>query len=134
MRLLKPTYPCFLLAASLLFVAGCVNPDHERPSNESVEYKLATIQQGGYVSKDDPLVVRFGHVLDRLDSKCPEPRERIADMGVKGRDLLREKGIQEPLVSTFENWGASIPGEVTKGGVGPCADILAVYVVLRGSR
>jgi hypothetical protein len=55
-------------------------------------------------------------------------------MGVVGRDLLREKGIHEPLVSIFENWGASIPDQTTDGGVGPCADILAAYVTLRAGR
>jgi hypothetical protein len=89
----------FLGAAPLIFVVGCLNSDDESASDIGIEYKLATIQQGGYVSKDDPLLVRFAQALDRLETKCPEPRERLADMGVKGRDLLRERGIQEPLVS-----------------------------------
>ena len=111
-----------------------MNSDHERPREPTVEYKLATIQQGAYISGDDPLVARFGQALDRLESKCLEPRERLADMSLKGRELLTEKGIYEPLVSTVENWGASIPDGVTKGAVGPCADILAAYVTLRAGR
>ena len=120
-----------LMAAPLMLAAGCFDPADETASDASIEFKLATIQQGGYVSSDDPLTARFAQALDRCEIKCPEPRERLADMGIAGRDLLREKGIHEPLVSIFENWGASIPEEAREGQVGPCADILAAYVTLR---
>jgi hypothetical protein len=124
----------FLWTVALILSSGCLPSDHETPSNTSIEYKLAAIQQGGYVREDDPLVVQFGEALDRLESKCPEPRERLADMGVKGRQILLGKGVDEPLLSVFQNWGASLPGETTKGEVGPCADVLAVYVTLRAGH
>ena len=98
---------------------------------QSLEYKLAVIHRGGYVREDDPLVMSFGRVLDRLVAKCPENRAQLADMGVKGRDLLREKNINEPLLEVFRNWRASIPDEAQDGEVGPCSQILSAYIVLR---
>lgn len=103
----------------------------KREVDNSVEYNLAAIQQGKRISQDDPLIARFEQALDRLESKCPEPRQSLAEMGVRGHELLIKEGIKEPLVSTFENWRGSIPDDMTKGEVGPCADILAAYVSLR---
>lgn len=113
---------------------GCADSAARRDAGgrePSLEYKLAVIDRSGYVAEDDPLVARFSRALDHLEAKCPETRQRLADMGVKGHQILREKNIREALLDVFENWGASIPAEATKGEVGPCADILAAYVTLR---
>jgi hypothetical protein len=96
-----------------------------------LEHKLAVIDNAGYVDADDPLVSGFSAALDRLEAKCPELRQQLADMGVRGREMLAEKGVGEALLAVFENWRAAIPDAVQDGGAGPCADILAVYITIR---
>lgn len=110
-------------------------PSHPGPATTStLEHKLAVIQQGGYVPEDDPLVMQFTRALDQLEAKCPESRQQLADMGMKGRKLLLGKNINEPLLEVFGNWRASIPHETQKGDVGPCSQILSAYIALRVQR
>lgn len=123
-----------VVVLSLLIAGSCGTSDEYVAQEKSLEYKLATIHEGGYVRGDSPLVSSFATVLNGLQSKCPEGRQQLADMGVGGQQMLRDGGIEEPLLTVFANWGASIPDEVQDGGVGPCADILAAYVVLRTGR
>lgn len=123
-----------LLAFFLFLAVGSTEEDGQTPSSapeSTLENKLAVIHRGGYVANDDPLVMRFARVLDRLEAKCPESRQRLADMGVKGRQLLLERNIDEPLLAVFENWRGSIPDEVEKGDVGECSQILSAYIALR---
>lgn len=115
----------------LVITGGCADPDARYATQSSLEHKLAVIHNGGYVGDDDPLVSNFSGALDRLEAKCPESRQQLADMGVRGREMMSEEGIAESLLTVFENWRAAIPDEVEDGGVGPCADILAVYIALR---
>jgi hypothetical protein len=117
-----------------MVATACGDPDARSASEASLEYKLAVLQKGGYVSDDDPMMRRFAGVLDRLEAKCPESRQQLADMGVRGRELLSNSGLNEPLLTVFENWQAAIPDTNEDGGVGPCADVLAIYVTLRGGR
>lgn len=114
-----------------LISTGVSCTDSADPKQSSMEYKLAVIDRGGYVREDDPLVVRFGRALDRLEAKCPETRQQLGDMGVKGYQIMRDKELREPLVEVFANWRASIPDSAAKGAIGPCADLLAAYVTLR---
>lgn len=119
------------LAMLLAIVGACGDPDARYATESSLEHKLAVIHNGGYVGDEDPLVSSFSGALDRLEAKCPESRQQLADMGVRGREMLTEKGVSEALLAVFENWRAAIPNEVQDGGVGPCGDILAVYITLR---
>jgi hypothetical protein len=101
-------------------------------TRESLEYQLAVIHQGGFVAQNDPLVRQFAQALDRLEEKCPEGRQSLADMGVRGHELLQEGNVvDESLLEVFQNWRASIPDEVEKGELGQCSDILALYLTLR---
>ena len=119
------------LVMLLAIAGGCGDPDARYTSDSGVEYKLAVIHKGGYVGNDDPLVGGFSGALNRLEAKCPESRQQLADMGVRGREMLNEKGVSESLLAVFENWRAAIPDEVEDGGLGPCADVLALYITLR---
>ena len=57
----------------------------------SIEYQLAVISAGGYVTEDDLTVTRFRYLLDHVQSKTGYSRQDIADMTVKARDILRRK-------------------------------------------
>jgi len=125
-----------LVAVVLILSAGCADTDTaggEGPDTpeSSLEYQLAVIHKGGFVAEDDPLVMRFARALDRLEAKCPETRQELADMGVKGRELLLESNIDEPLLEVFYNWRASIPDETQEGELGECLHILSAYMALR---
>lgn len=100
-------------------------------SEASLEYNLAVIHRGGYLREDDPLVMSFGRALDRLQAKCPETRQQLADMSVRARDILRDNNINEPLLAVLESWRGVIPDHVQKGALGPCSDILNSYIILR---
>jgi hypothetical protein len=59
-------------------------------SSESLEYKLAVINAGGYVSKTDVTVDRFRYLLEAIHQTTGLPKERIGDMTLAGRNILRE--------------------------------------------
>jgi hypothetical protein len=120
-----------IAALTLPVIVGCGAPDARATTEARLEYKLAVVHTGGYVNEDDPIVQRFAGALDRLEAKCPESRQQLADMGVKGRALLRDKGLDESLLAVLENWRAAIPEETQDGQLGPCGDILALYITLR---
>lgn len=116
-------------------MAFCGDTGAREVSERSIENRLASIHQGGAASASDPVERMFGNALDRLEAKCPESRQRIADMGVTGWEMMRDKGLNESLLAVLNNWRAAIPDETQDGGVGPCSDILALYVTLRiGNR
>jgi hypothetical protein len=129
---------CIVLVALIAAAGFCqgagaasLNPAGVNTQEESIEYKLASIHNGGRVTKSDPLVAQFRRVLDQLEAKCPESRQQLADMGVKGQELLRDENIKESLLGIFRNWRASIPDEAKKGELGECSGILAAYIALR---
>ena len=46
----------------------------DRWTEEVIEYKLAVVDQGGFVSIDDPVIDRYASALDRAEAVCPEGR------------------------------------------------------------
>ena len=70
-------------------------------ANESLEYKLATINAGGYVSKEHITVARFRSLLDQLSATFVEDKQQIADMSVTAQNLLKRDGIQESLITLY---------------------------------
>lgn len=84
-----------LLMASLLF--GTSNL-----SAQSIAYKLATLEKGGYVSEDDKLVKRFDNLLTQLDKKYKVNEQQIGDMTYKLKELLKEKGIEGNMIKIME--------------------------------
>lgn len=62
---------------------------------ESLEYKLAVINAGRYVSQDHITVARFRSLLQQLSNTFIENKPQISDMTVKAQELLRKEGIEE---------------------------------------
>ena len=75
--------------------------------------------------------MQFDEVLDGLEAKCPESRERLANMGVKGRAILLEEGIEEPLLEHFKNWRLAVQDEAQEGGFEKCSSVLSAYIASR---
>ncbi len=128
-------YRSIVLGAVLMATLGAISSTaHGAGGDMSIEYKLAVVHKGANVRADDPLVGRFRSTLNRLEGKCPESRRKLADMGVKGRHILHQRGVKDSLLSVFENWLASIPAGARDGDVGPCIDVLTAYITLRVGR
>lgn len=97
-------------------------------AEESLEYKLAIINAGGYVPKDHITVARFRSLLRQLSDTYIENRQQIADMTVTAQKMLRKEGIQENLLNIMEGMNRlfSKPVENQK-----YAEYVVAYVTLR---
>ena len=76
---------------------------------KSLEYQLAVINNGGYVSENHTTINRFRYLLEILNSKTTNSKQEIADMSVAGIRLLKDKyGIEMSLLTFMESVDASI--------------------------
>ena len=98
-------------------------------SEESLEYKLASIDAGRRVAPNDLTVARFRSLLDQLSSKYSEDRQQIADMTVVARDSLREDGVEESLLNIMEGMNQLFH---TRADL-RYAEFSAAYMTLRAS-
>lgn len=113
--------------ATLLMAAlavGCVGSTET--TTPSIAYKAAVID--GHAAPDEATVARYEAAFDRLKRRCPEPEERLGDMAVRSRDLLREGGVDESLLSILEHVHQAIPAGAD---LSSCADVFGSYVFLR---
>ncbi len=102
-------------------------------SSDLLEYNLAIINAGGYVSEDHITVSRFRSLLDQLSSTYRENKQQIADMSVKAQELLKEEGVKESLLNIMEglNQLFAIKTENKKFPNPEYSDSLSVYATLR---
>jgi hypothetical protein len=100
--------------AGLLCAPGCGSEalPQSAPQQDSLEYKLATVDHGSYVAQDDVTVARFRSLLAQLSSKYAETPKRIADISVKARDTLRGKGISESILNIMEGMNQVLEGPI----------------------
>lgn len=94
---------------------------------DSVEYKLAVVANGGFVSPNDPIVGRYAGWLDTLSIRCKEPKTRLADMLVAaGQEAEKRRGNSVTIQRiTTDLLTITQPGLVVK-----CDELLASLVVL----
>lgn len=59
--------------------------------DKPLEYQLAVINAGGFVSESDITVKRFKFLLDDLQKKTGYTRQQIADLNTYAVDTLRDK-------------------------------------------
>jgi hypothetical protein len=64
--------------------------------------KLATISDDKYHTDSEPIVKRYNNILNQLDSKYIENKERIADMLTVAKRELANDGLSEPLINIME--------------------------------
>ena len=70
--------------------------------NESMEYMLASINAGHYLSRENPSIKKFKNLLGKLDAKFIENETQIGDISVSTKFQLRDAGIQESLLNIME--------------------------------
>jgi hypothetical protein len=71
-------------------------------TNDTLEYQLAVINAGRYLSKDHITVSRFRSLLNQLSYTFVENKQQIMDLSVQAQKLLKEDGIQESLLNIME--------------------------------
>ncbi|WP_344106597.1 hypothetical protein [Nocardiopsis rhodophaea] len=104
-------------------------PEHEAKwTEDDVEYKLAVVDEGGYVPLDDPVIGDYARALDAAEEKCTQGREELGDISVRSVQLLDERGVAATGLSILEGIAESIPGEVE--GPMDCRDVAASLVAL----
>jgi hypothetical protein len=79
----------------------------------SLEYDLATINAGGYVSEDHITIARFRYLLDALEQKTINSRQQISDMSVACVEKLRtDYGVRVKLLDLMEGVNRTITGDM----------------------
>ena len=109
----------------IVVLLAALNTAH---ASESLEYQLATINAGGYVSRDHITVARFRSLLGQLSSTYVENKQQIADMSVKAQQLLRKDGVEESLLNIMEGMNQIFASRIENQKY---AEYAAAYVSLR---
>lgn len=108
---------------------GAASDERRAPASEqTIEHKLAIVDSGDPVNAGDPVVSDYGRVLDDLQTKCSDSRERLADYALTTEERLLDRGIEESALVILRSVNRSLPD----GSVGqPCAEVFATYLTLR---
>ncbi len=97
-------------AESELKKAGLgVGEDVESVENKSNAHVLAELDEGGYVPYVDPSIEEFQALLDSLNGKTVNTEQEVADISVKGRDMLAERGVRLSLHEFMSGIDETIP-------------------------
>lgn len=98
-------------------------------SNKSIEYQLATINAGGYISPTDITVSQFRNLLSELSNKYVEDKQQVADMSVTAVNMLKKDGIDESLMNIMTGLNQLFYKKYENQKY---AEYAAMYVSLRG--
>lgn len=71
--------------------------------NDTLEYRLAVINNKSCMERSDATVSRFSSLLDRLTQKCKENREQIINISVIAHDRIVATGVKESLLEVMED-------------------------------
>lgn len=83
--------------------------EESAPTN-TLAYKLAVINAGGYVREKDITVTRFAYLLRTIEPKTSNTTQQIADMSVSAVQYLREKyGRDVKLLDFMEGMNRVLP-------------------------
>jgi hypothetical protein len=131
----RKTWLIILLVVGTMAVVGSVISKTDNSAvldgGETAEFKMATIDSNGYMSKDDVRVARYRTLLDLLESKTGDPPPNadgnVGSAFVRAQTELQERGISESLLNLMEGMNQLIrPGKIDL-----LTDNLGVYVGVR---
>jgi hypothetical protein len=123
MKTLSKLVSCLAAVA----VLACF-PIHAHGAGESIEYKLACINAGRQVRQDDITIARFRSLLRQLSSTFVENQQQIADMSVKGQQMLKQDGIAESLLNIMEGMNQLFSSKIENQKY---AEYISAYLTLR---
>lgn len=97
-------------------------------TEDDIEYKLAVVDEGGFVSTDDPVIDRYASALDEAEAVCPENRTMLADIAVRAVQILDEDapGHSENALSMLSAISAAAGDDL---GI-ECTEIAATLLVM----
>jgi len=96
-------------------------------SYDEIAFKLASIDKGKIINRDDAMVNRFRYLLKMLDSKTSETKVQISGMTVKAQQILRDEyGKEVSLLFLMENVNDAIPS----GANVKYAEIITAYLLM----
>jgi len=98
----------FLVLVLVFGFIGCTVATTQEKLPDTVEYKMATIDNG-YIDKEDPIINNYKILLDSLGKKTINSRIDISDITVTAQRLLKEHGINKSLLSILKDFDTSIP-------------------------
>lgn len=105
-------------------VGGC-GPEEKEP----IEYKLAVLDAGGYVPRDDLKIVRYRTLLDLLCSKVNDcsGNEALGAMVFAAKEKLASFGLSESMLNMME-----VMNRLTDTGhTQALSEYLAAYIAVR---
>lgn len=98
---------------------------------ETVEYKVAAIDAGGFIAKDDITVTRIRYLLSSIQSATGTPSGGIASAAAKTSDLLMENyGKKVTILEVLEAVNAS--EQIHNRSIN-LPDFLTLYIISVGS-
>ena len=118
-----------LIQACLLVSFILTFPSLGSTAGELLEYQLAIINAGRYVSKNHSSVARFRNLLNQLSGKYAESKQQIADMTVKAVNLMKKGGIEENPLRIMEGLSQLFYSRLNL----KYTEFAAAYVTLRNS-
>lgn len=97
-------------------------------SAQTIGCQLATINDGKHHTETEPIVKRYNNILNQLDSKYIENKERIGDMLTVAKRELANDGLSEPLINIME--GINLLNDRYTSNK-KFADNVTLYIILR---
>jgi len=97
-------------------------------AQRSPEEQLAVIQHGTMLRPEDPRVRAFAEVLDRIETKCSEDRQTLADRLAGANKVMADRGVREPILDTVRGVATATEGLPSEQ---PCQDVIVAYALVR---
>lgn len=92
--------------------APAATPTTKTDSDYSMEYALATLDQGGYVEPDDIKVTRFRYLLNKLRPLTGDTDKELGDATWAAKNVLRDHyGVEVSMIDLMEQAVSIIEGE-----------------------
>jgi len=118
------------LVSLAIAAAGC-SGDGDGDGEETLEYKMAVINAGGFVEPNDPIVAQFATLLNSLEGKCTEDREGISGMSITTQRLLSENSVNLSLLEVLTHMNNALPADAVE--FGDCPGVFAAFVAITNS-
>lgn len=104
------------------------NTPYSGVNNESIEFKLAAIDNNSKINVSSYQTSRFEYLLNNIHSKTRETKIRIADMTVTAQNKLKENGIKESLLNIMEGMNEVLYSNVEGQSY---SEYVSAYIVFR---
>jgi len=123
-----------LMVVAAMVAPGCGAAPGPTPTSTAseavpIEYKLACIEAGRRVERNDFRVGLFDALLDRLEAKTVNNRSNIADIIVKTSQLAAEDGMPIGVLAVAQALDISIPRDAASLGL-KLEEVAAAWLVL----